>query len=136
MKALLAVTLCTPLIAAGCNSKGEPIQGIDAQGSGSSDAAPPSTVPLVVASSLGVVSWNDSAGIVADVAPDVTLTNGGLDTGASAVAVAADRLYVGQLAQPGGLAANTMVAFSGAHSLTAATMPTARVERSPRVPPG
>lgn len=113
----------------GCGSKaGQPIDQVDASATADAalDAQVSSAVPLLVASSDGVLVWRDSAAISANVAPDLVVTQG-VSNGATALAVAGDRLYVGH--QATGLPQASIVAFGQVHALTAAATPTAVVPR-------
>ncbi|HUJ63747.1 MAG TPA: hypothetical protein VLX92_34845 [Kofleriaceae bacterium] len=133
MNALLKITLLAAGLAACGDSKGQPIKnnpdggGGSNDGSNGSDATSPTAVPLVVASSHGVLVYNDSAAITGDVAPDATITSG-LTTGAGAVTVSGDRLYAGSAPGPG-LANSTVLAFDDAHALTSSATPTATIAR-------
>jgi len=122
--------LCACAIALiACGDKtGQPIGGDD-DDQGSDGGNPPGKVPLIVATGSGLQVWNDSASITTDVAPDVTIAGNNLTDGATALAIAGDRLYVGvhgKLLPPGNNGA-TILAYSGAHALTASSTAVATV---------
>jgi hypothetical protein len=115
--------LCACAIALiGCGDKtGNPIGGDDDANQGSDSGSNSGPVPLIVATGGGLQVWNDSASIVSDVAPDVVVAGNGLADGVTALAIAGDRLYAGRHGKllPPGDSGAAILAFSGAHALTA-----------------
>ena len=98
-------------------------------GTGSDGNMPPDKVPLVVASTHGILVWRDSAALTADAAPDVTINGFGLAMGTTALAAHGDRLYVGRTANPGGILVPALLAFDAAHSLTDSSSPAVQIPR-------
>ena len=125
--------LCACAIALiGCGDKtGNPINGGDDDGGqGSDSSTPPTPVPLIVATGSGLQVWNDSASITSDVAPDAIVAGNNLANGATALAIAGDRLYVGRHGKPlppGTDTDSAILAYSGAHALTASSTAVATV---------
>jgi hypothetical protein len=115
MKLLLVAAIAL----VGCGDKvGNPIGGGDDD---VFDSGTPTPVPLIVGTGSQLQVWNDSAAITSDVYADVQITGNALTSGVTALAIAGDRLYVGRrgITVPPGQNGSSILAYSGAHALTA-----------------
>jgi hypothetical protein len=132
MKNLLFVTAIS-LVLAGCGNKaGTTMNGDDDDDDVGSDGGnpPPAKVPLIVGTGSGLQVWADSASITSDVDPDVTV-KGDVANGVTAIAISGDRLYVGRKGMavpPGSDGGSAILAYDGAHTLTASATAAAIVK--------